>query len=573
MVIDAQAIHDTQSVDDHDELLRRHAPILHFDDCELFTPIAVDGYVGASSLWDEHGEIGAAGSPTELDERWGASTYLRFVHDDDRRAVVRNQVQHASRRFAYPRLGRVGLFGRLVDASFVLSVWLRPTTLRFTTAGATAKAQRLGLHDTPACYGRAKRAGEWLVLHYAYFYAMNDWRTSYRGLNDHEADWEQVWIFCDPADHSPVWVATSNHDHRGSDLRRHWHDPELSIEGERPVLYVAAGSHASYFQPGDYVTRIEIPSLRGVLRWDRSLRRRLGAREKAGERGLGPALGVPFIDSASGDGQRIATWSIDELQGGWVDSFRGLWGRDTGDPLQCERGPSGPKFDRRGEIRDSWADPVGFAGLHGSPPPSAAGTRVNLEKIDKAVAELDTQIKQRGRLLPLAHQTDSADEMAAESDRLTELLRQREELAGIRQRIAEGKTRVEGIRHHLRFPAIPLTTSEGGGVMLASWAALTVPILLGALGIVAFVDGLRFMAVLVAAVALSLVVEQVVRGRLRAALLTAAVEAAGVLFALFATSTLIAVKGYVLGGILLAASARVLAANVSELRNFRRRVV
>jgi hypothetical protein len=67
-----------------------------------------------------------------------------------------------------------------------------------------------------------------------FFYPMNDWRSTFGGVNDHEADWEQVTVLLVPlvedaeranrADGSGVlrvgWVAFSSHDETGDDLRR-----------------------------------------------------------------------------------------------------------------------------------------------------------------------------------------------------------------------------------------------------------------------------------------------------------------------------------------------------------------
>ena len=44
-------------------------------------------------------------------------------------------------------------------------------------------------------YGHVSRDGGYVVLQYWYFYPMNDWRSTFGGVNDHEADWEQVTIF------------------------------------------------------------------------------------------------------------------------------------------------------------------------------------------------------------------------------------------------------------------------------------------------------------------------------------------------------------------------------------------
>ncbi len=567
------ATNDGLSVDDV-ELLTRHAPVLRLDGRELFVPTDVDRYVAACSLWDRHGLVAERVTLDELDHRWGADAHLRFVDDDDRRGMLAAEVRRTARRVLSPRLGRVGLLGRILDALFQLSALFRPTTPRATTAAAAERATTLGLHDQPVCYGRVLPAGEWLVLHYAWFYAMNDWRTSYGGLNDHEADWEQAWIYCDPADRTPIWIAVTNHEHRGDDLRRRWDDPEVTTIDGHPVLYPGAGSHALFFQPGDYISRIDVPTLRWAARLQSLLRP--AQADEPGTWGFGPALGIPFIDTATGDGTSISTWDLRLMRDEepWLGSFRGLWGRDTGDPTNAERGPAGPKFDRSGEIRASWADPLGYAGLHGTPPPSAVAARVNLDKIDQALADLDARIRERGRLFPLARQTDSVDRMAGESERLTENLRQKCELEGLRRRVQGGHQPTDGLRNHLRNPARPLPAPSTSTWVSALWAALSVPALL-VLASVSFLfqPSGRLMLVpvgLVMAVAVDFVIER----RFHAAIGLLASQLSILAGAMFFLGLLVAIGRYTIGMVLVIASILLIVVNTAELlaiRDYRAR--
>lgn len=34
-----------------------------------------------------------------------------------------------------------------------------------------------------------------MCLQYWFVYAMNDWRSTFSGVNDHEADWELVMVY------------------------------------------------------------------------------------------------------------------------------------------------------------------------------------------------------------------------------------------------------------------------------------------------------------------------------------------------------------------------------------------
>lgn len=567
----------TESAVSDEELLERHAPILRFDERELFHPTEVDSYVDGCSMWVDGLEVASPGSfgLDELDQRWGERAHLRWVSDDDLKAVVREEAARLARTLLTPRLGRVGLFGRILDALFLVSVLFRPTTPRRTTPAAAMKAERREMHRNGVCYGRVVRSGDWLVLHYSYFYVMNDWRTGYRGVNDHEADWEQAWVFCDPGSRRPCWVVASSHDHSGSDLRRHWTDPEVIKEGDRPVLYAGAGSHALYFQPGDYVTRVDVPGLRWLLRVQRWTRSVLRIRDEATERGLGPALGVPFVDTATGDGRSIEQWDLRVIDDSalWAHDYRGLWGLDTGDPLEGERAPAGPKFDRRGEVRSSWADPVGFAGLHGTPPPSAATDQVNLTKLALAIEDLDDEIGRRGRLLPLIEQSANPHETGEETRRLTELFRQRANLVDLERRLRSGDAvgdqpsfpSVPDIRGHLVHPSVPLPPPAASGWILAFWAAASIPLLLLAVGAVVVFEEIRLAGALIAVVAFAAMAEQLARRHFGAVVRLAILYVAFGVVSAFAVGVAMLVGRYAIAGLLAVGAVVLFFVNVGEL--------
>ncbi len=560
------------------ELLARHAPIVRFDSRELFFPIAVDQYIEHASLTVAGEEVAGPGRVDQesLNYSLPAGSYVQFVSDLERRSVVRAEARRLARKLLGPRLGRVGLFGRILDALFLLSVFVRPTTPRLTTAAVALKAERLELQREPVVYGRVVELAGWLVLHYSYFYAMNDWRSGYRGLNDHEADWEQAWIMCDPADHKPIWVVASSHDHGGQNLRRHWDDEECRQVGEHPVLYAGAGSHALYFRAGDYVTRIDVPGLRWLLRLQRWVRSALRIRDQAAERGLGPALGMPFVDAATGDGREINVWDLQHLddERPCFGSFRGLWGLDTGDPTNGERGPSGPKFDRAGEIRQSWADPVGFAGLHGTSAPSRAPRDAVLDNLDQTLSYLNQEIVRTSRLLPLVQQAEASPEFMQESKRLSDLLRQRTELQDQRTRLEMGERPERDIRAHLDNPATPLAAPQEAGWILALWAAISVPLLMLSVAALFLFDGLAVSTLLLATAAGFSILEQLVRRHFQAVLrlLMSYLLIASVFVILGAVfSGVLSVSLLAIGGIITAAAALLFVANLGELTAVQRR--
>jgi hypothetical protein len=555
------------------ELLARHLPVLRYDARELFFPTAVDSYIATSSLILAGSEVFGPGevTPETLNHDLGMASYLRFVSDHDRRSVVKGEAKRLAGKLLGPRLGRVGFFGRMLDALFLLSVVIRPTTPRLTTVAASLKADRYSLHHRPVCYGRVVEVGEWLVLHYAYFYVMNDWRSGYRGLNDHEADWEQAWVFCDPADLQPVWVVASSHENAGADLRRHWEDTECLRIGDHPILYVGAGSHALFFRPGDYVSRIDVPALRWLLRVRRWSRRALRIRADETERGLGPALGVPFVDAATGDGREIDRWDLRPLdeRRSCFGSFRGLWGLDTGDPINSERGPAGPKFDRNGQIRRSWADPVGYAGLHGTSPPSLADPELSLSRISSALASIESEIGHASRLMPLASQAGTGAEMAEQSDLLTSLFRQRTELEDLRRRLERGEVAGKGIRDHLRDPAVPIAPPKETGWILAIWATVSVPLVMLSVAAPLLLRNVTVLGPLVGAAATFSLLEQLVRRRYNAVLRLVALYVGIVVF--FGFVGVITLSLYAFGAVLSAAAVLLFVSNLGELTAVRRR--
>jgi hypothetical protein len=94
-------------------------------------------------------------------------------------------------------------------------------------------------------YHRALRAANLWWHQYWLWYLYNPW--SIAGVGRHEGDWEFVQIACtDKAGDKPVLMTASQH-HNG-EKREFW---RCELEDGRPVIYVALGSHANYFTPGD----------------------------------------------------------------------------------------------------------------------------------------------------------------------------------------------------------------------------------------------------------------------------------------------------------------------------------
>ncbi len=81
-----------------------------------------------------------------------------------------------------------------------------------------------------------------VVMQYWFCYYFDDW------ANQHEGDWEGISIFMHRTANGYEPLGAGYYAHE-SGTRRHWTDVERSIlGGAQPLVYVAAGSHASYFQ-------------------------------------------------------------------------------------------------------------------------------------------------------------------------------------------------------------------------------------------------------------------------------------------------------------------------------------
>ena len=383
------------------DLLRRHEPILRFTDGELFFPMAAGSYVEACDLLSgptlreariaiPAGELNLDRLAAVGDPPPGEAQFLRCVPEPLNAIELRRwQARPEHQRFSAPgRLARVGLAARLVDAGLVTSLLLRGRVPGGTAAAASERYESIVGTDPRVVYhGRVVRQGGWVVLHYLFFYAMNDWRSTFEGANDHEADLEQCFVVLEAGNKgalTPAWFCAAAHDEKGDDLRRRWDDPRMETIDGHPVVYPGAGSHATYLERGEYIMLLPFPGeryIRGPLDLIRRTWRDTLAQPDPGDLAAKSkrALSVPFVDYARGDGRVVGPggdveWTpiIVGDEDGWVDRYRGLWGLDTGDRFAGERAPAGPKYTRTGTVRQSWRDPLGFAGLGKVAPPSRA---------------------------------------------------------------------------------------------------------------------------------------------------------------------------------------------------------
>ncbi|TQM62921.1 hypothetical protein [Humibacillus xanthopallidus] len=506
----------TQAVGRADDLalLRAYEPVLRLTQGEYFVPVAVDAYVaGASLIRTQAGTSTVLAGPGSLTlddlARQGAAqdgpglSLSGLSEPASWWGRVRRLLPGRRPSFrAGNRLAQVGLLGRTIDTLSRVSLLLRGSVPGGSAATAYAVQQERLSPDSPTYYGRVVRGGDWIVCQYWFFYSFNNWRSGFSGVNEHEADWEQVTIYLDgtgtldDAGLPPArWVVFSAHDEVGDDLRRRWDDPDLSIVGGRhPVVFAGAGSHSGAYLAGDYLITIAPPSLGGVVPAVRRVAKIFAPWARAAQT---EGLGIPYVDYARGDGPAIGpeqeqSWNpvvIDE-DTPWVRDYRGLWGHDTQDRLGGERGPAGPRYERNATVRPSWGDPVGWAGLAKVAPSPEAEARLvadRIEQIDSRVSALEAEATAVGHDLTsraAALGPDSPDVRALAPDELAlsslrmEAVHLRDERVRLERAAREGLP-TAGPHAHLSHRRTPIASSERTrDRVLAFWAVISTPIVL-----------------------------------------------------------------------------------------------
>lgn len=540
-------------------LLRRFEPILTFTQGELFFPMATGPFVEACDLLEgptlREARIAVPSAQLDLD-RLGAvddpppghSQYLRFVpRPMNAVELTRWRNRAGAPKFDAPgRLARVGLAARLVDAGLVTSLLLRGRVPGGTTAAASVKYEAIRAKDPRTVYhARVLRDGPWIVLHYLFFYAMNDWRSTFDGANDHESDWEQCFVILEAGrdgDVTPAWFCAAAHDEKGDDLRRRWDDLRLAKTGDHPMVYPGAGSHATYLEQGEYIMALPFPgeqNLHGPLDLLRGFWRDTLSQPDPGDLAgkVRKAFSVPFVDYARGDGYRVGPGGDSEWtpipigdDDPWVDGYRGLWGLDTGDRFAGERAPAGPKYTRTGSVRQAWYDPLGFAGLGKVAPPSqrAAVLAARIEDLVAQRTEAAAEAVQLAASLPATEQevaalrgasgleryaTARATELAVGEARLGALRLEIVELDGAiaaaERRVAELEAGVlEDPRAHLRHASEPEHPRETARRAFGeAWAALSVGLLVVGLAVIVWFRILPPIVAVVVLLALYLAIE------------------------------------------------------------------
>jgi len=558
-------------------LLRRFEPVIRSTRGDKFYPMDVEPYVRACSLWVQRpGEVAVCvvpGGKLSLDrlaqqpmDEAGAVHFLKFTDKDDlgpnargkrlflRRAKDRKESTRAFRA-GRGRLARVGYFSRFVDALYSIALLARGRVPGESAAAASAAYERImAERERYRYHGRVLRQDGWIVLQYWLFYPFNDWRSGFFGANDHEADWEKIFIYLSESkdgEISPEWVAYAAHNYTGDDLRRRWDDPEVEKVGEHPVIYVGAGSHASYYAPGEYLTELTLPLPRPLARVTQAVRSfwktRLGQYVGDGDEDGGSGyFSIPFVDYARGDGLSVGeggdrAWDVPRLLADptpdWVSGYRGLWGLYARDPFEGEDAPAGPMYNRDKSVNRAWYDPVGWAGLDKVPPPTEKLEAVleQLADIISRCGALRAEIDDKGRQLkklgaelaamrdrshldaPYREGTRRVVELSTELDRLRARLATDEAVSESLQEYADRLRAGERdpARAHISHAHRPASEDElRVSRVTEAWAAVSVSLMLISFVGIAMFEREHLISMLVFSIAFFTFVEAGFRGRL-----------------------------------------------------------
>ena len=298
-----------------DPLLLQYAPILYMHEDEDYFPMNVESFVEGSALWSQDG-IGD--TLLQSEENLTFEEFESVVQNDDT----------SNYYLAYSDPAN----GGTINLAEAKAKYNRATSSGEATTTVYVYKMLDGYTDEQG------NDHEFIVLQYWYFYAMNNWLEQ-GGRNNHEGDWESVFIFLDAETEEAMHVAYSAHHNDGDSsddilqvesVRREWEDNEVLKNGDMVKSFVSLGSHAMY------------PSV-----------------------GTVNVLGKNDISSV--DGQKLEINNSSEVHSVsttgpvWMN-YGGKWGTDKVDILDSQSGPLGPNYTNvSGHLR--FHEPVKWAGI------------------------------------------------------------------------------------------------------------------------------------------------------------------------------------------------------------------
>jgi|SRR6476659_1038847 len=210
--------------DDKSPLLERHRPLLKYDSNECY-------FADSAEEWTD----------------WKANRLLQG----------KRLIAAATPRDGTPQLSASFLDPDDYGGEDGSEIAVKPSDLIGTEGGEGYVRAAHELHQNPRyrnrMYGRAvKDSKDHWWLQYWFFYFYNDFNLigSFFGAGRHEGDWEMIQLRLGEDD-VPDYAVYAQHKEAGV---RPWDQVELLAGSERPFVYVARGSHASYFSPGKHST-------------------------------------------------------------------------------------------------------------------------------------------------------------------------------------------------------------------------------------------------------------------------------------------------------------------------------
>ncbi len=288
------------SIEASESLIRKYEPVLYFHPDEQYFPMDVDAFITQCDLWNddwidelevEEGEV----SLTNLENR-DNDYYLEFAEG---RRLINVEPPLAERQF-----------------------WNDEAYQEYTATAGIRKLTYYAHQMTDPTYG-------YIVIQYWFFYAFNSWGAYEDGYNVHEGDWEMITLFLNPDTMIPDFTAYSYHH---SVQTTPW--ALVEKDGDHPVVYVARGSHASYFHPGDY------PQVLGLAGIDYAV--------KNDDKKIGP-----------NEWENRIIINLSHPDFNWLRTYEGKYGSNVfADIANGESGPVGPPHQG-----DKWYHPAIWANI------------------------------------------------------------------------------------------------------------------------------------------------------------------------------------------------------------------
>ena len=201
---------------DGERLARTYEPVLLFSRDgrgidESFFPMDAAHFVAGSRLYREGAGLVAPAGRLTLDRLASvpagesADHFLAFGLDDAFEFHAQPDAWAPRREAVRPAAGRRGgaasagvaaassAGGADESSKFAASRRL-PHAVRDSVLVRYGAYRDLRRHPPPYYY-RVMHDGGYLVIQYWMFYAYNDWGLAHNGLNDHEGDWEAVFVY------------------------------------------------------------------------------------------------------------------------------------------------------------------------------------------------------------------------------------------------------------------------------------------------------------------------------------------------------------------------------------------